>query len=164
MKFNLPILFAILLLTACGNADQGKLPNKGKAKTSSVTFTTSASIPNVSLEACIPLQAQQASSLAPMPADLSSLTLCPHSSGQEKVRLRASANTPAGGKYCLVPYTSDRILNPSCFNLDGQIDVTLASSQYTDIALVRENDLNFFLSYGNRQTTSYPAFAYAQVR
>jgi len=159
------ILLAGFALSACGNADHGKLTNKNKAKTASVTFTTSISNQdNIALENCISLQAQQASSLAPMPADMSGLSLCPHASGQEKVRLKASANTPAGGRYCLVPYTFNNILSPTCFNIDGQIDITLISSQYTDIALVRESDLNFFLSYGNNQTSSYPAFSYAQVR
>lgn len=158
------LLIAGFALTACGNADHGKLSNKNKSKTSSVTFTTTTTGDTVALEACITLQPQQASSLNPMPSELMGLTVCPHSSGQEKVRLKTTANTPSGGRYCLVPYTFDQILGSTCFNINGQLDVTLVSAQYTDIALVKESDLNFFLSYGNNQSASYPAYAYAQVR
>lgn len=155
-------LILLVALCACGNADQGIGPKKNKS--SAVTkLSQTNSAPTVDAGLCKNMQAYKASNLSSAD-ELNGASLCTNNNSTALLTLKVSANFPANTRYCLVPLTSSQTFTPSCFMGNGQIPIGLSTSAFKDVALVSENNLNAFLLWANGGTTSFPAFAYVNLR
>lgn len=155
-------LILLFALCACGNADQGIGPKKSKSNPVAKLSQT-ASAPTVDSGLCKTMQAYKASNLTSSD-ELNGASLCTNNNSPALLTLKVSANFPATTRYCLVPLNSAKTFTASCFIGNGQIPIGLSTSDFTDVALVSESNLNSFLLWANGGSVSFPAFAYVSLR
>ncbi len=163
-RFLLPML-AMLLLTACGNADKGlELKNKNGGISTARSITITDINPNLTLGPCQNLTVFGGNDPS-FAATYSGTSACPSSNVSNIVRLRVNANFPSSTRFCIVPYNATNSFAHTCFNVNGQADVTLTTAAFTGIVLVREADLQSYLSYLNNPAAGgYPPLAMGIVR
>jgi hypothetical protein len=155
---------SFLALTACGNADQGKGTKKNKAAATLAAVTQTQSNDLTGYGPCVAMQVLSSSGYASA-SELNGSSVCAHLTKKDQVRLKVSANFSTTNRYCLVPVSYSGLFTPNCFTIDGQADVVLSTDQFTDVALVAENNLNAFNSYATGITPySYPSYGYARLR
>lgn len=154
------ILIALLGLLAvgCGNVDEGKVGlRNAKAKTSSVQAPSTGGA--LQLGPCQRLQAQNDGNQV-----FASVQACAGVTAMNVVRIKTSAYFSTSERYCVVPLSFAGAYAATCFNVNGQADLTLSTEAFTAIAMVREADLNAYTSYLSGQTSNPPAMGYANLR
>lgn len=63
------------------------------------------------------------------------------------IRLKVNANIPVNTQLCLVPFVGNYPDAERCFAFNGQIDVLLATNQYTSAVVLNESDLSAYKAY-----------------
>lgn len=156
------------LLVGCGNADDGAMA-KLKIQSSSVATNTSVTAPppapnnGLSFGPCKTMTVYQGNN-ASYAALYTNTQACASTSNLNIVKLKTTTQFPASEEFCLVPLNSAYAYGESCFTTTGQIDITLNTTQFTAITLVRKADLSAYKAYLMGSSAVYPAMAFAQLR
>jgi hypothetical protein len=142
------ILFLLPLLTACGNGNDGKAfnPFPKKGSTSSVQQNPvqvglrppsnlgASYTPTVYSDDAGFTSAFQGTTLSPI-LQLGS------TARSASVRIKVGYAVPANTRLCAVPFVYDVTVQETCFSIDGQADVPLATNQYTSIIVLPQAQL-----------------------
>lgn len=157
-------LFSIAFLVGCGNVDQGKIGIKKSKTTSAAATSSSGSTSNgLSFSSCKNLAVYSGTD-ANFAMTYNGVQVCAGASQLNTVRIKTSAYFPTSQRFCMVPLAFAAAFSATCFTVNGQADLTMASENFTALALVRESDLSAYTAYLTGKSASYPPMGYANVR
>jgi hypothetical protein len=157
------IILSTFLLAACGNIDEGKAVRRNGESLSSAYAPPAAPSSGASYAACKDMTAYGGTDPT-FAQNFASASACASTSQLNLVRLKVSAYFPSSTRVCLVPLNFQGAFNATCFAINGQLEVSLTTEQFTAVALVRESDLGAYVTYIRGQSSSYPAMGYAALR
>lgn len=165
-EFTVGRILIILLsftLVACGNPDLGKIGRKSASKTDGATATPSTPSSGAAFGNChnFTVYAGTAPNFA---QNFNGASACASTSQLNLVRVKTSAYFPTDTRVCLVPLSFRGASNATCFAINGQLEVSLSTDQFTAVTMVRESDLGAYVSYLSGTSASYPAMGYANLR
>lgn len=155
---------AWMALTGCGNANDG-LTRKYPSMLSAVTTTRGPSAPLNSFSSCKPFAVLGGSNPAYAQATFAGIQACRGVSHPFEVLLQVNSNFPTSTSFCLVPLTSSGVqaAQETCFNVNGQAQLQLNTSNYSYLVLLAQADLAAYRAYLAQQTEASPPRAVATM-
>lgn len=150
-------IFAFFLVGCGQNADRG-IAYKERNYMLSTSSQAAGVTQGLSYGPCKNLQLY-----GPADSTLNGSSACASTSQLNVVMLRVNAYFPSNVRYCLVPFSSSASFPETCFTMNGQANITLSTSSFSGVSLVKESDLAYYKSYLTQPLTP-PSFAYALLR
>jgi hypothetical protein len=160
----LSVLLPAVMFSACGNSDRGLIENRKPPAASAVNSASAHPGPQDTFSACQLMTINGGSNAAYAQTTFTGTHVCRGISRPNSALLQVNASFPANVSFCLVPIAADGTASAeTCFNVNGQAEITLTTSNYSVLVLLAASDMSNYRAYLAQQTDNAPPRATATL-